>query len=30
MVDVIMIAFVEDGNIYIEKLDKTILDDIRI
>ena len=30
MGDGIMIAFVEDGNIYIEKLDKTILDDIRI
>lgn len=30
MGDGIMIAFVEDDNIYIEKLDKTILDDIRI
>ena len=30
MGDGIMIAFVEEGNIYIEKLDKTILDDIRI
>ena len=30
MGDGIVIAFVEDGNIYIEKLDKTILDDIRI